>query len=189
MSEIEEIKQLTPEERIKRLKEVEEERKREIEEAETLIRDSMREISEASEKRHAPIKQVTAHDISQLLTSEEKRMFKTARFQEGGTKTESIEEAGEQNLEEVTDEEALKTGKTPSGKPVYGTEKTKGISYERKMTTTGASEDAKVEKIYSGSSVTGEERGPQSSYERGAVEERTSGMYAKKDEKKRVEVW
>ena len=198
MSDIEDIKQLDPEERVKRLKEVEAERKREIEEAETLIRDSMREISEAAEKKHVPIQQVTADDISQLATAEEKRIFKTARFQGDKPDSDSGGETQEPNLEEVTDEEALKTGKQPSSKPIYGIGKTKGISYENKTTTTGAkeesgnlykSEDANVEKIYSSNSVTGESQEPQHTYQKGAVEERTSGMYAKKEDKKRVETY
>ena len=51
MSDIEEIRKLEPEERIRRLKEVEEGRKKEIEEAETLIRDSMLELEDTAEKK------------------------------------------------------------------------------------------------------------------------------------------
>ena len=45
MTELDDVKGLEPEERIRRLKQIEDERKREIEEAEALIRNSMREIT------------------------------------------------------------------------------------------------------------------------------------------------
>lgn len=122
MTEIEEIKKLYPEERIRRLKEIEGERRREIEEAETLIRESMREISEASESRLVPIKQVTARDISQLVTADEKRIFRTARFQEESPRLEgaaaSEMQEDKQSLEEVAGQEAQEKMQQ-SGKPLY----------------------------------------------------------------------
>jgi hypothetical protein len=193
MSELEEIKKLPPEERIKRLKEVEEQRRKEIEEAEGLITDSMREIGEATAK--IPLKQVKAGDISQLMTAEEKGIFKTARFQNGKQPAEepATEKPREQTLEEMAHEEAAK--KTwQKGKPViYGQaleEARKGLDYHAHMTTTGTDTRAKegIGEIYGTKTVTGENEEPRSMYERQSVEEKTSGMYGKKDEKKR-EAW
>ena len=45
VANLKEIKKLSPEERIKRLKKIEEENKKEINEAEKLIKDSIREIN------------------------------------------------------------------------------------------------------------------------------------------------
>jgi hypothetical protein len=130
---MEDVKQLPPEERVKRLKEIEEERRKEIEEAESLIRDSMREISETETRKHAPIAQVTANDISQLLTAEEKQMFRTARYTE---EKKEPRRPGEQkkdtSLEEVAEEEHAKKPDQPKG-PVYGSkldEAKKGLIYE-----------------------------------------------------------
>lgn len=191
MSEIEDAKKLEPEERLRRLKELEEERKREIEEAEALIRDSVREISEAEEKRHAPIKQVTADGLSQLVTAEEKSIFKTARFEDaanGRHEEETREQHEAHNLEGVAEEEA-RNKEQLSHAPIYGKaleEARKGIDYSARMTATGERLEQKesIHEIYSSRSVTGEAEGPQNSYARGAVEERTSGMYARKKEKR-----
>src|SRR3989338_5143179 len=121
MTEFDDAKKLPPEERIRKLKELEQARKREIEEAEALIRDSMREINETAEK--VPLRQVTAADISQLTTEEEKRVFKTARFMD--SKAVQPEHAGEKapgqhSLEEMAEEEAKKSGQEQQRKPVYG---------------------------------------------------------------------
>jgi len=192
MAGIEEIKKLDPEERIKALKKVEDERKQEIEEAESLIRDSMREIKDASDKRHAPIKEVTAHDISQLLTVEEKRMFKTARFEDSSEeKTEEAEQKGMPNLEEVAEEEA-KNKKELTHAPIYGKaiEKAReSVDYSAKTTATGERVEQRegVQEIYSSKSVTGESGKPQEMYgnkESGSI----SGTYErKKDDRKRSE--
>ena len=183
-----------------KLKEIETERKKEIEEAESLIRDSMREINEASEKKHVPIAQVKAADISQLLTAEEKHMFKTARFESALSKSDNEAPAirGQQDLEEVAMEEAKKTGPVQSGKPIYGQaleDAKKGMVYSNKMSVTGSDTGggSSPGEIYSSKSVTGEE-GPESMYgssRAGAIEERTSGMYGKKEEEKKHkhEVW
>src|SRR3989338_10101312 len=198
MSEIEEVKQLTPEERIRRLKEIEEERKGEIEEAETLIRESMREISEASEKKHAPIRQVTAHDISQLLTTEEKRMFKTARFQDLADEKgrEATEEGtGMQNLEEVAAEEAREKQQHQSHAPIYGKaldEARKGVDYGAR-TTAGAGRMEGVQEVYSSRTVTGAQDKPGQMYERGReAAGEISGSYERRkeeEEKKRRSDW
>ena len=149
MSEFEEIRKLAPEERIRRLKELENGRKKEIEEAEALMKDSMIEIQDVQEKKHAPISQVKAHDISQLLTAEEKRMFRTARF-EGQSGTAAVESEGQLNLEEVAAEEMPGGETQQKGGPIYGQKNgQEGAIYKGGMTTTGAvKEDDR--KLYSG---------------------------------------
>jgi len=192
MAGIEEIRKLTPEDRIKALKKVEEERKQEIEEAETLIRDSMREIKEASDKRHAPISQVKAHDISQLLTAEEKRMFKTARFEDSSEQPEDAEQRQMPNLEEVAEEES-KNKDQQTHAPTYGKaldEARKGIDYSAKTTATGQRIEEKegVQEIYSSKSVTGESDKPQEMYGKPGEPDSISGTYERrKDERKRRE--
>lgn len=170
MSDIEEIRKLAPEERIKRLKEIEEGRRKEIEEAEALIRDSMIELEDAEEKKHAPIKQVKAHDISQLLTSEEKRMFRTARF-EGGSVPAGESEGQQLNLEEVAAEESPGETQQQKGGPLYGQESSGKAVYKSGVTTTGESREddrklysgpghqEQVQEFYKSETVTGEKAG------------------------------
>ena len=203
MSELDEIKKLDPEERIKRLKEIEQGRKKEIEEAEALIRDSMREIGEVTEKRHAPIKQVTAMDVSQLVTAEEKRMFKTARFS-SDTETETLKDAkpGE-TLEEVAEEESQDREHQKGGGPIYGGANEGKVIYKGDMKTTGASADdgPKLYKnprdehgtgeVYSSQSATGKSNEPKQFYKKNDGD--ISGTYergkAEEEKKKRTEVY
>ena len=147
---IEEIRKMKPKERIRKLRELEESRKKEIEEARDLMRDSMREIGEASESRHAPISQVKAQDISQLLTIEEKRVFRTARFQEPG-ETESLSPEEPQALEEVADKEA-RDRQPQDSKPIYGQavdEARKGVDYGARAAA-GENPESGPRETYSG---------------------------------------
>jgi hypothetical protein len=115
-----ELKNLSPAERIKKLKELEEGKKKEIEEAETLISESMREIGEANEKKDMPIPQLKAGDIGQLLTAEEKSMFATKRFL--NIQAEEPAQAAKKNLEEQAEIESRSpSAKRGSEAPVYGT--------------------------------------------------------------------
>lgn len=85
---VDELKKLGPQERIKRLKELEEERKHEIEEAEELIKETVREIAEAEEKKRIPIPQARATDLSSTLTTaEEKELVATHHFTTAVTAT------------------------------------------------------------------------------------------------------
>ncbi|MCP3684152.1 MAG: DUF3395 domain-containing protein [bacterium] len=81
IDEIDELKQLPPEERLKRLKEIEEKRKQEIEKAQELMSDSMREIGEVEEQKNFVAPETRAADISQLVTKESKTLFETKRFE------------------------------------------------------------------------------------------------------------
>jgi hypothetical protein len=157
MPDIEELKKLSPEERIKKLKEIEENRKKEIEEAETLISESMRELDDEQEKKEIPIPQLKADDISSLLTVEEKRMFATKRFVNVGNETASAPGA-QRNLEEVT--EASPPARQASSAPIYGQALERARSENNPMeiynrntsVTTGKSEEVHP---YESGSVTG----------------------------------
>jgi len=81
VTKIKELKNLPPEERIKRLKEIEEMNRKEIEEAHKLIQESEVEIEEQEkEKEQIPIPQVRAADIDMLVGEEERRVFATKRY-------------------------------------------------------------------------------------------------------------
>ncbi len=107
MADIEEIKKLSPEERIKRLKKLEEEKRKEIEEAQKLLKESAVELErEEKIKKEIPIPQVKAVDVGELFTQEEKQIFATKRYEESklSRAEEAPEEApaaaGEKTLEE-----------------------------------------------------------------------------------------
>ncbi|MFC1753057.1 hypothetical protein ACFL96_06640 [Thermoproteota archaeon] len=105
MGDLDELKKLTPEERVKKLKEIEERSRKEIEEAQKLMTESMREIEEVGEKKiDIPIPQLTSVDVDALFGQEEKDMFKTKRFGEGKRK----EGAKEETLEESVQKEKQK---------------------------------------------------------------------------------
>ena len=75
---VDELKRLSPQERIKRLQELEEERKKEIEQAEELIKETVREIDDEEEKKQIPIPQARATDLlSSLTTAEERQIVAT----------------------------------------------------------------------------------------------------------------
>lgn len=119
--ELEDIKKLRPEERIRRLKELEKKRKEEIEKAEELIRSSEHELRVEEELRDIPIPQVKAVNIEQLFGAEERRVFKTKRFIPEETievAPTPTEEERERSLEETVSQEAP-TAAEASG-PVYG---------------------------------------------------------------------
>lgn len=78
--DLSDIKKLPPEERIKKLKELEESRKKEIEEARKLAAESEHEIALEEIKRDIPIPQLTAVDVDTLFSQEEKDIFKSKRF-------------------------------------------------------------------------------------------------------------
>src|SRR3989339_1420759 len=77
-----ELKNLPPEERVKKLKEIEERNKKEIEKAHKLIQESMEEIEgEKQQKEQIPIPQVTSIDSGMLFGEEEKALFNVKRFE------------------------------------------------------------------------------------------------------------
>ena len=118
--DIKELKDLPPEERIKRLKEIEEKKKKEIEEARKLMTDSEDELEDIEEeKRKIPIQQLKSEGLESLETAEEKELFKTKRFVSEKPKTREIEIPGrEKELEEVVQKEQVKLA--PGQEKQYG---------------------------------------------------------------------
>lgn len=107
--DIDEIKKLSPEERIKRLKKLEEEKRKEIEEAEKLIEQSTVELErEEKIKKEIPIPQVKAVDIGGLFTQEEKQIFATKRYQERKLSEPEEEKPPEKPGEKTLEEEVWK---------------------------------------------------------------------------------
>lgn len=111
MADIEEIKKLSPEERIKRLKKLEEEKRKEIEEAQKLLKESAVELErEEKIKKEIPIPQVKAVDVGELFTQEEKQIFATKRYEESklSRAEEAPEEAPAAAAEKTLEEEVWK---------------------------------------------------------------------------------
>ena len=80
-SKFEELKKLPPEERIKRLKELQEQDKKEIEEAAELMKQSQNEAdANAEELRRVPIPQFKAVDLDSLFTEDEKDAVSVSRY-------------------------------------------------------------------------------------------------------------
>ena len=103
--DIEKLRQLNPEDRIvelkKKLVKLEEERKKEVEEATKLIKDSEGEIQEKEEViRKIPIPQMTSVDINSLFSPAEKEMFKNLRYSEDKKPENESENAKKKKKEE-----------------------------------------------------------------------------------------
>ena len=112
VTNLKDIKKLSPEERIKKLKKIEEENKKEIDEAEKIIKDSIREINVKEEIRDLPIPQIKAIDIESLFAPEEKEVFAAKRYKdlrarhvEEETAEIPLEETVEKEKPEITKEE------------------------------------------------------------------------------------
>ncbi|RLG24347.1 hypothetical protein DRN85_07790 [Methanosarcinales archaeon] len=112
VTNLKEIKKLSPEERIKKLKKIEKENKKEINEAEKLIKDSVKEINVKEEIRDLPIPQIKAVDIESLFAPEEKEVFAAKRYEnirqrnvEEETAEIPLEETVEQEKPKITEEE------------------------------------------------------------------------------------
>ena len=87
MEDFYELKKLSPEERVKKLKEIEERNKKKINEARKLMTESIRQIEVEEEmRRDIPIPQLTSIDIDTLFGQEEKEMFRIKRFESGDKK-------------------------------------------------------------------------------------------------------
>ena len=112
VTNLKDIKKLSPEERIKKLKKIEKENKKEIDEAEKIIKDSIREINVKEEIRDLPIPQIKAIDIESLFAPEEKEVFAAKRYKdlrarhvEEETAEIPLEETVEKEKPEITKEE------------------------------------------------------------------------------------
>ncbi len=110
-SELDEVKKLPPEERIKRLKELTEKHKKEIEDAQKLAKQSEEESNEIKkELDQIPIPQLKAVDIDDLFSPEAQQMFATKRFTETKSRRQKEEEETEKTekaLEERIQEEKI----------------------------------------------------------------------------------
>jgi hypothetical protein len=124
MADIDEIKKLSPEERIKRLKKLEEEKRKELEEAENLMKQSVGELEENEEIRQKmPVPQMQAVDIDHLFTQEEKQVFAAKRYTKA--KEKEPEEApppkpGEKTLEAEVQEAPQLTREQAEEQKQYG---------------------------------------------------------------------
>lgn len=106
MAKLDELRGLSPRERLRRLKELEEERKKEIQEAQELIKKSEGEIEREEQiRKEIPIPQIKAVDIEHLFTPEEKRIFEAKRFIQEKKKTKEEEELPKESLEETVERE------------------------------------------------------------------------------------
>ena len=112
VTNLKDIKKLSPEERIKKLKKIEKENKKEIDEAEKIIKDSIREINVKEEIRDLPIPQIKAIDIESLFAPEEKEVFAAKRYKdlrarhvEEETAEIPLEKTVEQEKPKITEEE------------------------------------------------------------------------------------
>ncbi|MBW2978243.1 hypothetical protein KY331_05335 [Candidatus Woesearchaeota archaeon] len=79
-TELDELKKLSPQERIKKLKELQKKDKEEIEKAQNLILESEEDMAREEEVKKMPIPQLKAIDIGSLFSSEEKELFRAKRF-------------------------------------------------------------------------------------------------------------
>ncbi len=110
MSEAEELRRMSPKERMKRLKEIEIERKKEIEKAQRLITETEHVLEEEELRREMPTDLLKAESLSDVFSPETKEIFKAKRYISGGKKekeaeeSETIEEPKEITLEEVIEE-------------------------------------------------------------------------------------
>lgn len=105
MADIDKIKKLSPEERIKWLKKLEGEKRKEIEEAQKLMEESAIELErEEKIKQEIPIPQVKAVDIGGLFTQEEKQVFATKRYEKAEHPEEEKEQKPEKEEKTLEDE-------------------------------------------------------------------------------------
>jgi hypothetical protein len=127
---MEELSQLPPEERIRKLKKRQEEMKKAIADAQKKIKESEEELErEQLLREHVPIPAVAAESVNELTTEEEKAMFRVKRFISERDEKEATEEERNENegTAEREEEETLEgvvhsttTGGVPPDKGHYG---------------------------------------------------------------------
>lgn len=110
--DIEDIKKLSPKERIERLKELKKRHEEEIKEAQKLMSQSEEEAEIEEELERIPIPQLKAVDIGSLFTEEERDIFRAKRYDikreaSEGEKEESLEEAVAAEPVRANEEEEL----------------------------------------------------------------------------------
>ena len=99
--ELDELKNLSPQERIKRLKKLQEKNKEEIEQAQKMLTQAEDEAQIEQELKEIPIPQLKAVDIGQLFSPEEKELFKAKRGISTKPKEEKEEKSKKTELEEI----------------------------------------------------------------------------------------
>ena len=104
--DIKELKKLSPEERIKKLKELQEKDKKEIAEAQRMISQSEEQLAREDELKDVPIPQLKAVSIDELFSPEEKELFKAKRFVSEIPSEEEAKAQQQKPLEDVAHEEA-----------------------------------------------------------------------------------
>lgn len=107
MGQLEDIKKLSPREKLTKLKELEKKNKEEIELARKMMDESEREVAIEEELKKIPIPEVKAVNIDELFSAEAKDIFKTKRFlQDKKPEAEEEAKAQEKGLEETVRAEA-----------------------------------------------------------------------------------
>jgi hypothetical protein len=107
MDDIDELSNNTPDERIRKLKKIEENKKKELERVRNLLKESEFEIiTEVEEKSRIPIGQLKSFDINNLLSPEEKEIYKIKHFKIEDSKEDDITDIMPENpttsLEDMT---------------------------------------------------------------------------------------
>lgn len=107
VDKLDDIKRLSPRERLEKLRDLQKKNKKEIEQAQELMKESEREIEIEEELKDIPIPQVKAVDVQQLFTPEEKEVFRMKRFVHETPQLEDEQTVlEEKSLEETIAEEA-----------------------------------------------------------------------------------
>jgi len=176
----EDLAGLSPEEKIKKLKEIKEEKKKEIAEAQELLKESESELSAKEDfKTKVPIPEIAKEDVS-TASEEEKEILKTHKglskkeneVADGGKASKKTNETSEESLEEIAfrekvelhpdlmqSEYAAKLSQEPMEalhreiKDIYQSVEEKGYvspEQERKIEYLSAATEKKLEDIQSG---------------------------------------
>lgn len=102
MVKLDDLRKVSSEERISLLRELEKEKKKEIEEAQKLIAETEEEIEQHEEiRKSVPIPQIKAVSIDALFTREEKQVFAAKRFE----KEEVLEEVATKEKKQLEEEQ------------------------------------------------------------------------------------
>ncbi|MBD3310086.1 hypothetical protein GF351_02610 [Candidatus Woesearchaeota archaeon] len=130
-----ELTELSPEERIRKLKEIEDKNKAEIEKAEELIKESKQEIKREHEKlEKIPIPQLKAVDVDSLFSAEEKQIFETKRFartrRPAGVQGQKPGKDGQKRLEEMAREAPVLSEEQINAQKEYFSKQPTKVLYE-----------------------------------------------------------
>ena len=101
--EINDLKKLSPKERIERLKKIQEKNKEEIDKAQEMLKEAEDEAEIEEELKDIPIPQMKAVDIGALFSPEERELFKAKRFESGSKKEEEEEKPVQKKSSELED--------------------------------------------------------------------------------------